>query len=226
VEVQDWYEGGMAEIPLDPKLDGPENIQRYFKRYRKAKGAAEQAGRRLLEVQEQLETLELLELEHEALEPLREGLRQAGLLRKQRGVGRQKQRQTARSPYHRFISQGGAPILVGKRGADNHKLSFQIAKGNDTWLHTRDVPGAHVIIPRQKGAELSSETLLDAAALAAHYSSLRDEPAVDVLYTQRKHLRAIKGAGPGRVSLSSSKTILIRNFSDRIKRLFEDKQET
>ena len=74
----------------------------------------------------------------------------------------------------------GVPIYVG-RGADkNDELTWKIARGNDLWLHTRDVPGAHVVVPLDRGAggaarAVDAETLVDAATLAAHHSDARDE---------------------------------------------------
>ena len=39
VEVDDWYSEGMPKvtIELDPRLDGPGNVERLFKRYRRAR---------------------------------------------------------------------------------------------------------------------------------------------------------------------------------------------
>ena len=107
-------------------------------------------------------------------------------------------------------------------GTDNHETTFKHAKGNDFWLHVRDAPGAHVIVPKPKrGHDPHQETLLDAAALAGHYSRLRGEPGIDVTVTQRKHVRAVKGGAPGRVTLAAAKTIVCHDVDDRINRLFE-----
>ena len=94
-----------------------------------------------------------------------------------------------RRPTARSAPPTGAQILVG-RGADrNDELTFQVARGNDLWLHARDVPGAHVIVPPAAGGRIDEQTLLDAATLAAHHSNARGEAQVDVGYTLRKHVR-------------------------------------
>src|SRR5205085_12004045 len=47
-----------------------------------------------------------------------------------------------RLPYRRFRSQGGQAILVGRSARDNDTLTFQVARGNDVWLHARGLQGA------------------------------------------------------------------------------------
>ena len=90
-------------------------------------------------------------------------------------------RRARRRPTASSARRRGAPILVG-RGADrNDELTFKVARGNDLWLHTRDVPGAHVVVPLA-GRPVDGETLLDAATLAAHHSNARGEAQVDVIY--------------------------------------------
>jgi predicted ribosome quality control (RQC) complex YloA/Tae2 family protein len=108
--------------------------------------------------------------------------------------------------------------LVG-RGADrNDELTFQVARGNDLWLHARDVPGAHVVVPLA-GRPIDEETLVDAALLAAHHSNARGEPQVDVSYTLRKQVRKPPRTRPGLVTLSGAKTLRVRVDPERLARL-------
>jgi predicted ribosome quality control (RQC) complex YloA/Tae2 family protein len=51
--------------------------------------------------------------------------------------------------------------------------------------------------------------LLEAAQIAAFYSSAREQPKVAVHYTPKKFVNKPKGAAFGLVSLSSFKTILV-----------------
>ena len=115
-------------------------------------------------------------------------------------------------------------IWVGRGGQDNHQLSFQIAKGGDYWIHTRNVAGAHIIIPiSQRDQEPHPETIQDAVALAVHYSPLRGEDGVEVYYTQRKFIRPIPKGPPGKVMVASSKTLRSTGMNDRINRLFQQR---
>ncbi len=220
--VQDWYAEGapLVEVPLDPALDGPANVERLFHRYRKARDGAEHALARLIEVEGDLERLDALAAEHEDLAVLVEALKSAGLYREKAGGGGRRA-PVERLPYRVFESRAGERILVGRGGADNHATTFHVARGNDYWLHVRDAPGAHVVVPLPaRGQDPHPETLRDAAALAAHHSDLRGETVVDVTLTRRKHVRAVPGAGPGRVTVADARALTVTDGEARIARLY------
>lgn len=226
VKVTNWFdpELGEIEIPLDPTRDGKENMQRLFQRQRKAVRGSEIATERLLEAEKQLERFEELvaALSESPFEELRSALRGEGLL-KERIQGGKNLTKNDRKPYRVFWSGQGEMIWVGRGGQDNHQTSFQQARGQDLWLHTRDAPGAHVIIPLpHRGHQPHLETIRDAAALAVHHSPLRGEQAVELYLTERKHIRPIPGAPPGKVMVSSSKTIIAQEIEDRVTRLYEE----
>ena len=109
----------------------------------------------------------------------------------------------------RFVSSEDFEILVGKASKDNDFLTFRVAKSSDLWLHAADYPGSHVIIKNPNRKEIPPKTLLEAAQIAAFYSSAREQPKVAVHYTQKKFVNKPKGAAFGLVSLSSFKTILV-----------------
>lgn len=224
-EVTDWYAEGTptVQIELDPTLEPAENLQRIFARYKKAIAGAHKAGARLEQVEAQQYRVE--ELAEEApdelpLAELEQTLIAEGLLPpRQAPPGRK--RAEARLPYRLFESARGERILVGRGGADNHATTFGAARGNDHWLHARDVAGAHVIVPLPaRNQEPHQETLLDAAALAVHHSKLRGEPGVEVMITRRKHVRAIRGAGPGRVTVAGARSLVVTDQDARITRLY------
>ncbi|MEQ8980761.1 MAG: hypothetical protein RL846_22655, partial [Deltaproteobacteria bacterium] len=70
-----------------------------------------------------------------------------------------------------------------------------------------------------KGQSPSSEALLDAAHLAAFYSSAKNDAKVEVLHTEARHVKKTKGAPPGLVGVAKSKTLLVRMDSARLDRL-------
>lgn len=216
--LTDWYAEGTpaVDVPLQPELDPQANAERYFARYRKARAGAERAAARLVEVDAELARLDAVAAAAESAEALEAALRAAGLLRARQTAGT-KHEQPRRKPYREWLSRQGERILVGRGGADNHVTTFQIARGNDHWLHVRDAPGAHVIVPEPaRGRDPHPETLLDAAALAVHGSDLRGERVVDVMCTRRKHVRAVKGAGPGRVTVAAAKSLTVADAEVRV----------
>ncbi|MBX3462458.1 MAG: DUF814 domain-containing protein [Planctomycetes bacterium] len=122
--------------------------------------------------------------------------------------------------YRRFTSAEGYTILVGRDNEQNDRLTLRTANGNDLWLHVGGGrAGSHVVVrlPPQKTASL--ETLLDAATLAVHFSKARGEPRIDVVYTQRKHVRKPKGLPAGAVVPAQTRTVTVHADAARLQRL-------
>ena len=226
IEVTDYFDTEMPsiEIKLDPKLNGPENIERYFKRYRRGISGHAQIQKRLESVAAKQKRLAVLEQSENTLETLQSELRKLGVRLRQLSAGSSK-RPKERKPYHEFWSIQSERIYVGRGGIDNHQTTFRIGKGNDHWLHVKDAPGAHVIIPVAKGTAPHPDTILDALALAVHYSKLRGEPDAWVTHTQRKYVRPVPGGSPGRVIVQSEKVKQVSGLAMRITRLFEEREQ-
>jgi predicted ribosome quality control (RQC) complex YloA/Tae2 family protein len=101
-------------------------------------------------------------------------------------------------------------MYIGRSGAQNDLVTFDIAGPNDTWLHARGVPGSHVIVRWHNAAgDENDDTLEQAAALAAYYSAARDSSRVEVDITRRRYVRKIKGAGPGMVTYRNERTVAV-----------------
>src|SRR5215510_5572317 len=87
--------------------------------------------------------------------------------------------QTPSSPHTQqgrlrtYTLPGGWQVLVGRTGADNDFLSFQVARPDDWWLHMRGMPGSHVILQGPPDTDPGRETLHRAAAIAAYHSKAR-----------------------------------------------------
>ena len=76
-----------------------------------------------------------------------------------------------------------------------------------------------------KGQTCSSEALVDAATLAAHFSDLRGEAVVDVLYTPRRFVRKRKGTAAGSVRLDKEKVIALRLEPTRLESLLQGEKK-
>ncbi len=204
----DFADGAPIAIALDPSLSARDNATRLYKEHKRLSRALAGIERRLADARAKLAKLERGDFVPEAREA-----------RPARAPGKRAERPP---PYREFRSSTGAAILVG-RGADrNDELTFKVARGNDLWLHTRDVPGAHVIVPTS-GKPVDGETLLDAATLAAHHSNARGEAQVDVVYVARKLVRKPPKSSPGTVTHSGGKTIRVRIEPPRLERLLRSR---
>jgi hypothetical protein len=131
-----------------------------------------------------------------------------------------------RKPYHTFRSTNGATILVGRSGQDNDALVTRIAKPHDLWLHAKNIPGAHVVVPLEKNHSCPAEVLVDAATLAAHFSDARHESICEIIYVERRHVRKPKKSAPGSVTTQREKVIVVRIEKARLARLLASKVET
>ena len=104
----------------------------------------------------------------------------------------------------RFEAADGTEIIVGKNSAQNDRVTGS-AKGSDTWLHAKDMPGSHVII---KAEQPSADALATALRLAAWYSKGKGA-AVPVDYTLRKYVKKPGGSPAGFVIYTNQKTVMV-----------------
>lgn len=212
--VTDYFDetAPIVEIEGDANKPLSEVAEEYFRRYVKARNGNRVISERMVVVEK-------------ALDAAREKLRQIDVAIEERNeeflstliaparkpivTGRKKKNQVEFKGARRFISTDGFEILVGKKASDNDFLTFRVARSLELWMHAADYPGSHVVIRNANRKEIPNQTLLEAAQLAAFYSSGRLQPKAAVHYTQKKFVNKPKLAAPGLVSLASFKTILV-----------------
>lgn len=212
VTLINYYDPEMAEvtIPLSTQHTPAQNAQSYYKKYRKAKVAAEYAIGQLEKTKEELELLEnaledLTKCESMIdLAEIRYVLVENGYLRPD-PVERKKKKIIQGKPY-RFLAEDGTEIWVGKNSMQNDRLTLS-ARGNELWLHAQGIPGSHVIVRSE--AEPADSTLLRGAKLAAYFSKGRNHPALPVDYTKRKYVKKVAGAAAGFVTYTHFRTVLV-----------------
>ena len=210
-------------IPLDRQLTPGENAQRYYKKYQKLKAARDMAivqrEQTLSEqnyLEGQLDNLTKCTAENE-LSELIEELKDQGYIKRDKG-GKKKMKLAASKPMH-FVSSTGADIYVGKNNRQNDELTLRFASPNDIWMHTKNIPGSHVIV---KGAnEQDTAAMTEAALLAAYYSRARGSENVAVDYTPRKYVKKPAGAKPGMVIYTTNKTAYVTPSEEAVAGLKE-----
>jgi predicted ribosome quality control (RQC) complex YloA/Tae2 family protein len=220
VRVPDPYDssGAWLVVPARGGMPLAEVAERHFRAHRRARRGEQAARRRRSEVCARRQRLERLRAENEG-----DGLEHAGRLeagmRAERipvGLARRAKR-GGPDPAVRvegvrmFTGADGEPILVGRSGKGNDRLTFKIAGPEDFWLHVQGRPGAHVVVRnRERRARPPEEILEQAAAFAAWFSVAREETHVEVQWTRRKNVRRARGAPPGTVTLKRFETIRVR----------------
>lgn len=159
---------------------------------------------------QQLDTASL-----EDIEEIREELVAEGYLRA-RGKRGAKRKKAARPALLCYTSSEGIAIYVGKNNTQNEYLTNRLASQGDTWLHTKDIPGSHVVI---RSAEFGNATLEEAAMLAARFSQARSSSMVPVDYTLIRHVHKPSGSKPGFVIYDRQKTLFITPDEARLQEL-------
>jgi predicted ribosome quality control (RQC) complex YloA/Tae2 family protein len=215
-------EGGEITVPLDIRLTPSQNAQRYFKKYQKARSARETAAVQREKTLEELDYLEGMLLDvgkcvgESELEEIRGELVRTGYMK--RNTNRRQQRSLPQSRPYRYLSADGVEILVGKNAVQNDRLTTGAAP-DAMWLHAKDMPGSHVIIPA--GGEIPQETLKQAAMLAAWYSKGQRSSMVPIDYTLRKYVKKPSGAAPGKVIYTHQKTAYMSAEESDIRKIRE-----
>lgn len=214
---------GEETIPLDSARSPKDMAQEYFEEYRKSQKAGETIPERIEQGEHERDYLEQLRTQVQqaegfgAIEALRyEFEEQHGKrhpVKEQAGHKSSKKRGTKKvSPV---IDDDGNLIYIGRSGRENEQVTFEIAGSDDWWLHARGVPGSHVILRlRMPAAEPDEDAVETAASIAGWYSKSRDSGTVEVDVTQRRHVRKIKGAGPGMVTYRNERTIAVQPMDE------------
>lgn len=217
-----YYDEEQANIliPLDPLLSPTDNAQRYFKKYNKYKNSLLVINEQLLKTHEEITYMESLlqQLAHASLndiEEIRDELVGQGYLRDRSKKGKKKKKVT-RPTLQVFTSSEGIDIYVGKNNLQNEYVTNRLASPNDTWLHTKDIPGSHVVI---RSEEFGDATLEEAAQLAAYFSQAKQSSSVPVDCTLIRYVRKPSGSKPGFVIYDHQKTLFVTPNEERIKSL-------
>lgn len=226
-----YYEEDMPEmvIKLDPLLTPSENANRYFAKYNKAKRTRAAAAEQKKQTEEELRYLESVLMSIEASEDdsdireIKAELTSQGYIKAKKQPKGRTQNLKKSKPMH-FVSSDGIDIYAGKSNVQNDELTLRFADAGDIWLHTKNIPGSHVII-KCGGAEVPERTLFEAAVIAAGFSKAKDSSKVPVDYTARKNVKKPGGAKPGMVIYERNKTIYVDPDENLISKLEKSREQ-
>jgi len=218
-EIMNYYSesGEMVTIPLDVRKSPVENAQKYYSRYNKAKTALKMTEEQLAKTIEDIKYFEMLQQQVNQASPsdieeIREELAELGFM-KARSI--KKKKKESKPVPELYVSSSGIPISVGKNNKQNDYVTFKQASRTDTWLHTKDIPGSHVVIHHPEPDEA---TLLEAANIAAYFSKARGSSSVPVDYTLIRHVKKPSGAKPGFVIYFEQQTVYVTPDEELVRR--------
>ncbi|UOQ85519.1 Rqc2 family fibronectin-binding protein [Gracilibacillus salinarum] len=222
VEVINYYDPDQSKriISLNPNKSPSENAQSLFKKYHKLKKSKEMVEEEKKKTYEEMKYLdEIIEqidsAREQDIEEIREELQEQGYLKKRQSQSKQKKKPAKPAPEI-FHATDGTEILVGKNNKQNEYVTNRLARKDEIWLHTKDIPGSHVVI---RTHDPSEDTLLEAAQLAANFSKSKHSSSVPVDYTLIRHVKKPNGAKPGFVTYDNQKTLFVTPDQQLIERL-------
>lgn len=222
ITVVNYYDedGGSITIPLDPRKTPSENAQKYFTKYQKAKNSVSIVMEQIELAKGEAAYFEGLLQQVEAaspkdLEEIREELIEGGYIRARQKKSN-KNKQNLKPVLEKYQSSDGTEIIVGKNNKQNDYLTNKVAARDEIWLHTKDIPGSHVVI---RSKEPSEETILEAAQIAAYFSKARGSSSVPVDFTKVRHVKKPSGAKPGFVIYEQQQTVYVTPDEDLILKL-------
>lgn len=210
VKAYDFYNNKEIEIALEPQLSPQENLEKTYKKYNKLKRGMEANKRRNLEINEELDYLNSVRLfidsstDTNNLKLIQEELIAQGYLKLQQKKGNRKK--VNKEIGYGIIEFENYRILYGRNNIENDNLTFKVAEKNDIWLHSKNIPGSHVII---KASIVTDEMILKGAEVASFFSKSNVGDKISVDYTQKRYINKPKGGKPGFVTYINEKNIVV-----------------
>lgn len=217
VKVINYYDGKELSIPLDEKISAPANAQKYFKKYSKARTAIHEKQSQLEDNEKDIEYLESVIQNIEAagdvplLDSIRDELEDTGYLRRRQKASQRKKKNRRPEPLRYTLSDGTA-VLVGRNNIENDWLTMKFASKTDVWMHTKDIPGSHVIVRLEDGRnvnDLTAELVYEAASIAAYHSKASGSDNVPVDYVPVRYVKKPNGSKPGMVIFTHNQTVYV-----------------
>jgi predicted ribosome quality control (RQC) complex YloA/Tae2 family protein len=203
--------GESIAIKLDPALAPQQNVEAYFKKFRKGRDGVHLLERRLEVTKEEIGSITEI---RSALQTNFESARQRyeqelAALGNRPGGGPTEQ--TVRMPYREYLLSTGLRLLVGRDGVDNDRTTFDHARPYELWFHAQQCPGSHVVLKfPNKSFVPSKAEIEEAASVAAYHSKARNDSLVPIIYTERRHVRKPRKAKAGLVTVQREKSIMVQ----------------
>lgn len=199
-----YYDEEQREITitLDETKSPSQNAQLYYKKYQKAKIAEVEAAKQIEKAEKEAEYLESVLVYIEmaqspsALDEIKDELCDAGII-KSTFAKKKTAKKAKMSPPDEYLYMGYT-IFSGRNNVQNDYLTLKVGRANDMWLHTKNIPGCHVIIKHQ-GEDFPKKVIEAAAIIAATNSKGKNSSKVEVDYCPVSHVKKPNGAKAGMV---------------------------
>ena len=209
-------ENQKISIPMDVQISASANAQKYYKLYTKLKNAAKYSLDLINQCKEEINYLQSIKVAIDQsenlidLKQIQDELIAENLIKRVEKVNKSDESRKEKINLTQYTSSDNYKIYIGKNNKQNEYLISKKASPNDIWLHTQNIPGAHVLIKvPPENPEVPQTTLHEAVNLAAYFSQAKESSNVPVVYTRKKYLKKPPGSKPGYVTYTHEKTLVI-----------------
>jgi predicted ribosome quality control (RQC) complex YloA/Tae2 family protein len=198
-------------IPLKTDYTPSQNLQYFYKVYKKSKATIEATNKYLNETQNEIQYIENIlstidSYSEDEYSILINELTANKLIKITQKKGT-KFNESAKRPY--FVVYNNVRFGYGKNNVQNDQLTFKYASKNDWFLHISMSHGPHIIIFKNNP---SDDEIEFACELALYLAKVSDG---DVIYSQVKELK--KTANLGQVKLGKYETYHIAKIRPEMK---------
>ena len=215
-ELVNIYDGNTVTIKLNPILSPSDNAQAYYKKYNKYKRAQSELRQQIEATESMITYLASLDASlltattKNEIKEIRQEMVTAGLIRE---IGKKKKTSLQKSqPLHLKLREG-VDLYIGKNNKQNDYVTFTVGGPRDLWLHTKDIPGSHVIM---KATSPTAADIALAVELAAYFSKARSGSNVPVDCVERRYVKKPASAKPGFVIFTNQRTYYATPNEERL----------
>jgi predicted ribosome quality control (RQC) complex YloA/Tae2 family protein len=213
ISVDDIYHDppDPISIALDSTVSPRQNVEAYFKKFRKGRDGVQLLERRLVVTKDEIGAmLEIQSALQTNFESARQRYEQELTALGSRPAGEQAEL-TVRLPYREYLLSTGLRLFVGRDGADNDRTTFDHARPYELWFHAQQCPGSHVVLKFPNKSFIPSKAEIEeAASVAAFHSKARNDSLVPIIYTERRHVHKPRKAKPGLVTVQREKSVMVQ----------------
>lgn len=220
----DWTTGTEATVDLPPGKSAIEAAELLFRRHKRLASRRSRLAEELRSSQAHLAFWQERLDEISLAESLQDLEAVAALFpAEDRPADMPGRRDSLREDGRLFRTTSGRLVRVGRNAREN-EVVWRRAKPADLWLHAKDLPGSHVVLSAEGG--IGERDILEAALLAAHFSKGRAGKHVSVDWTERRHIRKLKGAPPGFVVYDHETNVLVHLDEEAVEPLLKSERSS
>ncbi len=202
-------------ISLDPMLTPSQNIQKYYREYKKKKNAQVMIQEQIRIAKEELKYAESIQacldnaLTSSDLAQIRQELSHWSYGRRLVSGLKKPQTKKEKPRPTELFSPGGFSIYIGMNNFQNDSISTTLAQKDDLWFHVKNYHGSHVLLRAVPDRDFSDEDIEFAASLAAYYSEVKLSNRVEVDVTRARFVKKPNGSKPGFVTYKNHQTVIV-----------------